>query len=119
MIILHLLKGAAEWGWYVLSVLALSVFVVLLGCAPAPAQSATPCAPRDRIVERLAQGYDEVQNATAIAANGAALELWVSGVGTWTIIVVRTDGLACLLASGVEWSGIAPMPSFDGQASDL
>jgi hypothetical protein len=67
----------------------------------APAAQAASCAPRDTVVERLAERYGESRQAMGLGANNAVVEVFASDeTGTWTITVTSVSGLTCLVASG-------------------
>ncbi|MEM1077440.1 MAG: hypothetical protein AAGI09_02835 [Pseudomonadota bacterium] len=96
--------------------------MVLIACIfvkAAFAQSVSLCAPRDRVVARLAMDFDEVQAATALAARGTVFEFWVSDIGTWTIVSTHPDGSACLIASGAGFSGWGALSEPEGAQGDL
>lgn len=69
--------------------------------APAAAQTARNCAPREVVVERLAGTYGESRQAMGLGANNAVVEVFASPEsGTWTITVTLPSGVTCLMASG-------------------
>jgi len=90
--------------------------VPLAGClaAPAPASS---CAPREVVVERLAERYGESRRSMGLGASGAVMEVFASDqTGTWTITVTTAQGLTCLMASGQAFETLAetlPKPGSD------
>lgn len=91
---------------------------VLLGAASlVEAQGARNCAPRDKIVERLADKYGETRQSIGLGHNNAVMEVYASGdTGTWTITVTMANGLTCLVASGQAFETLAealPEPGDD------
>ena len=92
----------------------LATFPLLLGAAmllaqPAAAQS--NCGPRDAVVERLSQAYDETRQSIGLAANNMVVETWASlDSGTWTVTVTRPDGVTCLVASGDNFQLVEDLP---------
>lgn len=65
------------------------------------AQSARHCAPREAVVDRLAEGYGETRQSMGLGANNAVVEVFASDeTGTWTITVTTPNGVTCLVASG-------------------
>ncbi len=70
--------------------------------APAFAQqSARNCAPRNTVIDRLAEGYGETRQSMGLGANNSVVETFASNeTGTWTITVTTPTGLTCLVASG-------------------
>lgn len=70
--------------------------------------SAQNCAPRDDVIERLAEIYGETRRSIGIARRGAVMEVYVSDkTGSWTITVTLPDGVTCLIASGQSYETLA------------
>lgn len=84
-----------------------------LGVAAAPsavaAQNAgSSCAPREIVVQRLAEGYGETRQSVGLGANNAVVEVFASEEsGTWTITVTMASGVTCLVASGQAYEELA------------
>lgn len=76
-----------------------------------PAQAAQ-CAARDQVVERLERTYGESRRGVGLAGDSrGVIEVYASdATGTWTITVTLPSGMACLVASGQNWSP-APLPA--------
>lgn len=68
-----------------------------------PPATAGPCGSREQIIKELARTYKERPAAIGLMGTGEALEIFVSEAGTWTAIVSRPGGLACIVASGEVW----------------
>ncbi|PIE11602.1 MAG: hypothetical protein CSA70_10955 [Rhodobacterales bacterium] len=74
----------------------------------AMAQNARNCAPRDRVVSRLAESYGETRQSIGLGANNAVVEVFASNEsGTWTITVTMPNGMTCLVASGQSYEELA------------
>jgi hypothetical protein len=72
------------------------------------AQNARNCAPRESVVDRLAEGYGETRQSMGLGANNAVIEVFASAeTGTWTITVTTPNGLTCLVASGQSFETLA------------
>ncbi|SNR46755.1 hypothetical protein [Puniceibacterium sediminis] len=83
------------------AVLALNV------AGPALAQG-NNCAPREKVVDRLASKYGETRQSIGLGTDNAVVEVFASDdTGTWTITVTRTDGMTCLVASGQAFEALA------------
>jgi hypothetical protein len=66
------------------------------------------CAPRDRVVERLASAYGETRQSIGLAQNNVVVEVYASSeTGTWTITVTNPAGTTCLVASGQAFETFA------------
>ena len=86
--------------------------ITLLGitASGAAAQTASNCAPRPLVVERLQDRYGETRQSMGLGSRGMVMELYASPeTGTWTITVTRPDGLTCLIGAGeaFEARGVA------------
>lgn len=72
------------------------------------AQSARNCAPRELVIDRLAQGYGETRQSMGLGANNMVIEVFASTeTGTWTITVTQPNGITCLVASGQAFEEMA------------
>ena len=59
---------------------------------------------RTQVVERLAEKYGETLQSMGLHQSNAVMEIYASeATGTWTILVTRPDGQACLVAAGRMW----------------
>ena len=87
--------------------IALCTSVVLMAPLAALAQPSN-CAPRDQVVQRLAEGYGESRQAIGLGANNAVVEVFTSpDTGSWTITVTMANGMTCLVASGQAFETLA------------
>lgn len=60
------------------------------------------CAPRDMVVDRLAEKYGESRQSMGLGANNAVIEVFASpSSGSWTITVTR--------GSPASWPAVRPM----------
>ncbi len=74
----------------------------------AQAQGMQNCAPRDTVVERLADKYGETRQSMGLGANNAVMEIFASvASGSWTITVTMANGVTCLVASGQAFEELA------------
>lgn len=84
------------------------VLATTLAAVPALAQPAQNCAPRDVVVDRLAERYGETRQSIGLGANNAVVEVFASHEsGSWTITVTMPNGLTCLVASGQAYETLA------------
>ncbi len=91
-------------------VFALAILVSLtFGGAPAHAQS--NCEARTSLVAKLDKGFGELPAAIGLASTGNVLEVLISADGTWTILITRPDGLACIAAAGEHWQMLNKLKS--------
>lgn len=88
--------------------LALGAGAAFLAAAQLQAQTLRNCAPRDSVVERLAQTYGESRQSMGLGGNNAVVEVFASDeTGSWTITVTMANGMTCLLASGQAYETMA------------
>lgn len=75
-----------------------------VAAATAPARAAPmSCAERTDIVQKLDDAYSEKRQASALTSTGSVLEVYVSMSGTWSMLVSKPDGTACVVAVGEAW----------------
>lgn len=87
---------------------ALGFGILALAATTGFAQNARNCAPREVVVERLAEKYGESRQSIGLGANNAVVEVFAAQeTGTWTITVTMTNGLTCLVASGQNFETLA------------
>jgi hypothetical protein len=78
----------------------------------ASAQTGIPCYERESFLASLQSDYTERLVAAGVRDN-KLIQLFVRPDGrSWTIVVLRPDGLACPLAAGVDWVDLLD-PRFD------
>ena len=62
------------------------------------------CSERTRVLEFLAENYQEAPISRGIANNGGLIEVLTSRDGsTWTILITMPDGQTCMVAAGSDW----------------
>ncbi|WP_069299496.1 hypothetical protein [Neptunicoccus sediminis] len=77
--------------------------------ALAPPVAAAPCGPRAEIVTHLAQTYQEVRRGAGLSSATRVVELWSSAqTGSFSILLSYPNGMACVLATGSNWSDATP-----------
>lgn len=67
------------------------------------------CGERTVLIRALSDRYNEAPKSMGLSADGAVVEVLASTAGTWTILITRPDGLACLMASGESWENLPQM----------
>lgn len=62
------------------------------------------CGKRADIVSALQKRHGESPIGVGLIGESRMMELWSSTkTGTWTLLITRTDGTACMMASGADW----------------
>ena len=61
------------------------------------------CAKHNQLVGMLAKKYSENPVAMGTVNEDRFMQLFVSPQGSWTILVTKTDGEACIVAAGSNW----------------
>lgn len=80
---------------------------LLLATIPAFAQEQPPCGPVKEVLGTLEKRYKEKPAAIGAINEQAAMLITVSpGGDTYTVLIYKTDGTACLLTKGVAFSRI-------------
>lgn len=91
-----------------LGALTAAAALYIVSTTDAAAQGNRNCAPREAVVDRLAEGYGETRRSMGLGANNAVVEVFASDeTGTWTITVTTPNGLTCLVASGQSFETLA------------
>ncbi len=67
------------------------------------------CAPRDAMIEHLKEKYGERVIRRGFIDETQLMEMFATpGDVTWSLVIVRADGSACVLASGKNLENVAP-----------
>ena len=91
--------------------ISLSLTFGLAAAAP-PALAQTLCGRHEVVVENLTSIYKETVIGRGLHSSHSLFEIWRSSeTGNWTIIMLRPDGIACVMASGFAWSDESAAPS--------
>jgi hypothetical protein len=90
------------------------VFAAALGAAfsfGAPPAAAQVCAPYESVRRALFEQHGESAVGAGRDDRELVVQLFATSDGaTWTLVIIRPDGIACLVASGLEWRSIAGRP---------
>jgi hypothetical protein len=88
--------------------MTMALGLMALAASQVAAQANRNCAPRQMVLERLAERYGETRQSIGLGANNAVIEVFAStDTGTWTITVTTPEGLTCLVASGQSFEALA------------
>ena len=71
--------------------------------ATASARAQSYCDDRTKVLAILDAGYGEQRAAAGLASTGNVIEVLISADGSWTILVTKPDGIACVVAVGEDW----------------
>lgn len=95
--------------------LSLGIGAMILATQHAFAQTSRNCAPRELVLERLADKYGETRQSIGLAPDGGLVEVFASvQTGTWTITITLPTGVTCLVVSGQSFETLAEMPAAPG-----
>lgn len=86
---------------------------LLLACLPSLglAQQPLACASPETMTKLLAETWGESRQSVALDGAGALVELFASpDTGTWSLVVTRPGGPACIMASGRAFELVAVPP---------
>lgn len=67
------------------------------------------CAPRDDLIKRLWDRWQEAQIIVAMINDGRLLEIFVSEKGSWTAVISDPNGRSCVASAGQEWTITKPV----------
>lgn len=70
-----------------------------------------PCAPQENVKAVIEGKYGEAPFAVGIAPNGWPV-FWYGNLerGSWTVLLLRPDGAACVAMAGDGFEALAPDP---------
>lgn len=85
---------------------AIAAFAMLVAVLVTAAPAAIQCGPHDRMIHVLGTKYREAVKADGTVSRERIMEIFVSGSGSWTVLVTDTDGLACIVAAGEDWQDV-------------
>ena len=81
---------------------ALIIAAIVLLSSTAVAQNV--CGPRDDIIARLWDKWQEKQVAVGLINDNRLVEVFVSEEGGWTIIISEITGRSCVASAGKNWT---------------
>jgi hypothetical protein len=70
------------------------------------AEAQQVCGKRAEFVTRLDATYKETTSGIGLINNGTVIEVLTSSEGSWTILMTKTDGMSCVVASGQAWESV-------------
>lgn len=92
--------------WLVLSLAVLLGGGAFLALAMDITNAQTMCGERREVVANLEKTYSEVPVSIGLASNGAIIEILAAEDGSFTIILTKPNGLACVMAAGESWENL-------------
>ena len=96
--------------------LILAVLFSIVATSASSQQTSQQCAPRVKVIERLADKYGEHRQSIGLTSNNSVIEIFVNTqTGTWTITMTTHDGVSCLVADGEHYEQLQ-MPNVDPDA---
>ena len=90
--------------------------LILTAVLAAPVQAQTPpCTGLPDAIAALQQRYGEAPRVSGLVSNGSLMIVTASEAGSFSVLLVSPEGVACMAASG-EGFGLteAPKPGVDG-----
>lgn len=85
------------------------ILAALIALASPACAEGIPCQPAPDLIQLLADRWGEGVLATGTGGNEQRVIVTINpDTGTWTIVAVRPDGLACAVGSGTEWRMLRP-----------
>jgi hypothetical protein len=80
-------------------------YLLLLIALATPAYAQGPnCAPLDAQLTHLRDNFGETIRVDALMANGAVMVITASPSGSWSVLIVSPDRIACMVAAGEAFS---------------
>lgn len=77
--------------------------------APPAAMAQTVCGPHELMTSQLREIYGEQRKGYGLSNPSALYELWTNdATGSWTILRVHPNGIACAMVDGQYWTETGP-----------
>lgn len=90
-----------------LSAAFLSITLAVPALTTAANASPIKCGDRPTLIKMLKDRYKEVPVAMGISQkNTEAFEIFASENGSWTVVMTKVDGTACVMAVGHSWQDL-------------
>lgn len=81
---------------------AISLMIGTIGMLSPAAAGSPQCGPKMAVASQLAQQFGEVPIVSGISLNNSMKFFGNPRTGSWSMIFVRPDGIACVLAVGED-----------------
>ena len=83
--------------------LTLTAMIIIVALLPVPARAQTVCAPARKMAAGLLKSHGEeiVMTGTTFGGTGQVIVMAGPG-GSFSILIVRSDGMACMVAAGED-----------------
>lgn len=79
------------------------------------ASAEEPCGPYIAIAEDLALKYGETRHYIGLTNANVMVEVWINtDNGSFTVMQRNTSGVACIRATGDNWTSTTPQPKGEG-----
>jgi hypothetical protein len=97
----------------------ISLMIGTIGMLSPAAAESPQCGPKMAVADQLAQQFGEVPIVSGISLNNSMRFFGNPRTGSWSMIFVRPDGVACVLAVGedLEVSSLAFTQNTGAQSS--
>jgi hypothetical protein len=98
--------------------IVLAALMAMFVCALPDATLAVEiqCAKHKQLVGLLAKKYQENPVAMGTVNSDRYMQLFVSAKGTWTVLMTKADGEACIVAAGQNWEKLPALADADPAA---
>jgi hypothetical protein len=74
--------------------------LLLLAALSAPGEPTNNCGPKQAVSDALATQFGEFAFASGVSVSNSVKFFGNPQTGTWTLVVVQPDGMACIVALG-------------------
>ncbi len=95
----------------------LTAAIAALIMTATPSFAAQNCGQRGAVIQQLADKYSEtlkVGGLQKVQGAQVLMEIWASPeTGTFTVLLTKPDGAACIVAAGTDWFEVEPIPVED------
>jgi hypothetical protein len=88
-----------------------------LAALPWGGADAAFCASNDFVAADLKARFAETPVAVGLILDSKVMQVFASDIGTWSVVLTDTRGIACIVAAGTDWTTVTPPPEPEGDPS--
>ena len=81
----------------------MKILALIAALVATPVAAQENCAPWEEVTQRLRMAYGEVPQVGGVAAGSMLAWFANPQTGSWTVVGIGSDGIACVLAAGTGY----------------
>lgn len=108
---------ARHTGWILRAALAVLLAAPFMATAAGAPPLVVPCGEHAAVLAGMAKRHGEVPVARGLDAAGNLVEVLAAPGGSFTVLSVTPEGIACLMSVGEGWQTVAPKAAEKGRGT--